>query len=86
MKISYSFKYSSKEDNIRFSIKLGPQVVSLTLRTNAFLGLRDSIVASSKSFFEGVEKKIAEGVNEDVDVEFDTSAWDKLMSKSEEQP
>jgi len=80
--LSYRFNYDNREDTIKFSLAIGLQVISLTLKTDDFFGFCDSVAISSAPLFEKIKRRKAEGI--EGDVEFDTGAWDKLMSKSEE--
>ena len=79
--LAYKFQYSSKEDTVSFVVKMGLQLVCLTLKADAFLELCDNIVASSRPLLEELKKKNGEGIKEDIS--FDTGTWDDLMNKSE---
>ena len=79
--VAYRLNYSAKEDSITFSLRLGEEAIRLTLKTDEFFELCDSIVVSSKPFLEMVKRKRAEGIKEDA--EFDTESWDRLMNTTE---
>ena len=79
--ISYQFNFSRETDEVKFTLKLGAQIVSITLGTDSFIELCGKIAVSNKAFFEIVNKKRAEGT--EGDVEFDTESWDKLMNTTE---
>ena len=81
--IAYKFDYSSKEDSVTFSFRLGLQAISLTLKADAFFELCDDMAASSAPLFERIRRRKAGGTEEDV--EFDTEAWEKLMDTGKEQ-
>ncbi len=80
VQVSYRFDYFADKDVIQFSIKLGelPALI-IVLPTEAFFSLCDGIVTLGEPFLNGVRKKRAEGVKEDIKVEFDAAKWNDMM-------
>lgn len=86
VRIDYRFDYNAKLNVIQFSIKIGnAPVLLIGLDADSFFTLGDKIVSTGKPFLEEIKRRRAEGFKEDMNVKFNTEAWEKKMEGKDEK-
>lgn len=76
----YAFYFNHKLDRITFTLQLeGAGQLFLCLGAEAFISLCEGIAEIYPGFLENVKRLRAEGIKEDIKVEFNKDQWDKMM-------